>query len=1124
MIKLARMSFVRSFTALSLAAGWMLSGHAAPVVDPATQPALVLAPYVPKNSDLLLGPTKAYRTWFENGGWQGDLIEYNLSADGVRTTDVLVGANPADAGISNWSARARFDAAESADSTWWQGRGIYTTNGTGLGTLIDFVWGDLTAAQKSALDPETAGTPSANDDFDSPLLNYLRGDRSLERDKAGGVYRIRYNILGALINSTPSYAAYASDDDPYASERVFVGANDGMVHAFDAKNGDEVWAFVPSMLMGKLAQHAKVPYDIVYMVDGQTRYANAFTGYDPDDGSVLRKRVLTMGLGAGAKGLFALDVDDADEPALLWEIHSANPDVGSNVGYIHGNPRIARIGGTPASSTSYVLTGNGYGSTSGKAVLFRIDFSGNVLSIVADNGTGNGLGPPALFDLNDDGLIDYAYAGDLKGNLWRFDLAANSASKVFAAGASKPITVQPDVARHPQGGAMITFGTGSVLSKVDADSVDQQTVYGVRDLRTGEVADNTLVTQTLSEATAFDKQLRLATDNTVDYTTHKGWKVNLPVSSERLITRPQIRGGRAQFVTTVTSGEYPAGWLMQLNYLTGGSSSSALFDISSDGQLTSADGVTVDGTLHYPVGRFLGNGNFSHPTLLRLQRGIDVSYINGLLLPFSPLVGAELVFGGDIDVTTDSPSGPVVSKVAGYPNPDSVTPASDGLGNRIDGHVHGYDKLHNVKFVDFFQLEPRRGLARLDAALANGQPINIIRELNRTTEVYSPGTSTVGFGNTQKFIVTLTNADLSKGVDLQIGCRTWNAYDYQKMITTQLRAGTAPASLVDTYHGNQSLIFTIDDILNANCGETNGTLRLTVTDRVGKDGVLHATLPKCVNNTADYDGNPKPVSGTVQQLNPHITPVQESSAKGWRWRNGALTAQLLKVNSNNTSAYTIQNGCAPTYKLSGTNMDGGAFAQAYVPNATSGGQACKSLSSLVTGNASGLLYELTMFWHHGDLYDFQQSGQPPKCYGASNYNANTSIDTRGINLGQYNSLVDAAGRALIEGQYAQALEALSVALGSGDEAAVNTAVVNLGTLLQNAALAAYHNLRSYAPGVVPTQHLLEIDRNLNNGGGGGGVADDQTPSEVDDVTQDDNPIRGPNFVPGRRTWIDLLPR
>src|SRR5690606_17342105 len=137
---------------------------------------LVLAPYVARSDDLSVGQTYAYRPWFENGSWQGDLIQYTLSTDGVRTTDVLVGDNPADGGITNWSARARFDAAETANSAWWQSRSIYTMRDDG--TPISFLWNELSATQKGALDPEAAGDPSLNGAFDSPVLNYLRGDSS----------------------------------------------------------------------------------------------------------------------------------------------------------------------------------------------------------------------------------------------------------------------------------------------------------------------------------------------------------------------------------------------------------------------------------------------------------------------------------------------------------------------------------------------------------------------------------------------------------------------------------------------------------------------------------------------------------------------------------------------------------------------------------------------------------------------------------------------------------------------------------------------------------------------------------------------------------------------------------
>src|SRR5690606_1603847 len=142
-------------------------------IDPQTQPALTLAPYVARGDDLSLGETQAYRPWFENGAWQGDIIEYNIDTYGTRTTDVLVGNNPASSGTENWSARARFDATENGDSDWWENREIYTTGEDGA--AVSFTWDKLSQTQRAALDTDTAADTAKVGAFDSPVLNYIRG-------------------------------------------------------------------------------------------------------------------------------------------------------------------------------------------------------------------------------------------------------------------------------------------------------------------------------------------------------------------------------------------------------------------------------------------------------------------------------------------------------------------------------------------------------------------------------------------------------------------------------------------------------------------------------------------------------------------------------------------------------------------------------------------------------------------------------------------------------------------------------------------------------------------------------------------------------------------------------------
>jgi hypothetical protein len=145
-----------------------------------------------QNVDLSISNNHAYRPWFENGAWQGDLIEYDLATDGTRTTDASVGSNPPLASGNNWMARTVFAARENPSgdgmtfTTYWQdgasGRNIFTVGSTG--SQADFLWSNLSDAQKTTLDPDTflLGTNGA---YDSPILNFVRGDRSNEKGQGG---------------------------------------------------------------------------------------------------------------------------------------------------------------------------------------------------------------------------------------------------------------------------------------------------------------------------------------------------------------------------------------------------------------------------------------------------------------------------------------------------------------------------------------------------------------------------------------------------------------------------------------------------------------------------------------------------------------------------------------------------------------------------------------------------------------------------------------------------------------------------------------------------------------------------------------------------------------------------
>ncbi len=205
----------------------------------------------------------AYRTWYENGSWQGDIVQYDVSSLGGLSSSVnLSTITPTNSG-SNWSARLQFLNAENNANYWSATRKIITISN---GIQVPFRWDRLTDSEKEALDPVSFAASSTS----SNILDYIRGDRSSEEPT--GSMRKRYSLLGDIVHSTPVYVAQPNSDIYESSyitfkndrvnraARLYAGANDGMLHVFNAVTGDEVYAFVPPSAFSNLAKLTKVPY------------------------------------------------------------------------------------------------------------------------------------------------------------------------------------------------------------------------------------------------------------------------------------------------------------------------------------------------------------------------------------------------------------------------------------------------------------------------------------------------------------------------------------------------------------------------------------------------------------------------------------------------------------------------------------------------------------------------------------------------------------------------------------------------------------------------------------------------------------------------------------------------
>jgi type IV pilus assembly protein PilY1 len=378
-------------------------------------------------------------------------------------------------------ADPKWSAAEELLDTPWQTRHILTFDGEKSGKL--FVYNDLTEDQKKDL---------GNDAEDT--LEFIRG-----KDPESGKNRV--NIMGDVVHSSPVFF-----DDV-----VYFGANDGMLHAVNAKNGKEMFAYVPNLVFEKLKKLADPDYDHEFYVDATPTVQKGKNLLK--NGS--EQTILVSGLGKGGKGLFALDVtlpdkDNMTKDKVLWEFGNTHikkdedddedaKDNEDDMGYSFSKPVVVK-----SYSEAYpwiVIFGNGYDSKNGQSVLFILDAkTGNVIrKIPAGSGPDNGLSSSIAVDIDFDEVVDFVYAGDLEGNLWKFDLVSENPKEwdvafkngtkpiaLFSAtdpsGDPQPITTRPDVMFHPEKhGVMVCFGTGRLLADSDLARTQIQTLYGIWD-------------------------------------------------------------------------------------------------------------------------------------------------------------------------------------------------------------------------------------------------------------------------------------------------------------------------------------------------------------------------------------------------------------------------------------------------------------------------------------------------------------------------------------------------------------------------------------------------------------------------------------------------------------------
>jgi len=584
---------------------------------------------VAANTTSIKTGTYVYQARFNSADWSGDVLAVPVNPDGTLPTDILAD--------STWKAKDTV-TAQNFDT----GRVILTykpSNKKG----IPFRWPDSPAAPSSTeLDTAQSGALQinpdsfANDGLGSSRLKFLRGDRSLE----GTTFRTRNYLLGDIVDSTPSLLEPPSNfsfDSTYNAFKttyktrpsvLYVGANDGMIHGFRVSDGKEVLAYVPNQVFSSINSLTSKTYVHKYFVNG-----SPVTG-DVKYSNNTWHSILATGMGSGAKGIVTLDITNPDG---FTEANASNivkfeftPSNDADVGNIIGAPSLVKMN----NGKWAVVFGNGYNSSgTGTSTLYVVDIeTGNLIKKIStgigNTTTPNALQNPTLVDVDGNGTVDYGYAGDSYGRVWKFDLSSsstgswvisNSGNPVINVG--QPITSQIDVAPSKNGGYMLLFGTGKYLEVADKADLTGNAFYGVWDNGTSTISD--LVQQTVT-GTVLKNGLtyRKTSTNPVDYAVKKGWYLTLPVAGERSVTNPIINGGLVYFTSIIPSTNDcsygGSSWLMELNYNDGTMPFTAVFDTNNDGTINSTD-VIVSGLGYQAIS--------SSPTILT-GLGVSSSPIN----------------------------------------------------------------------------------------------------------------------------------------------------------------------------------------------------------------------------------------------------------------------------------------------------------------------------------------------------------------------------------------------------------------------------------------------------------------------------------------------------------------
>jgi type IV pilus assembly protein PilY1 len=614
----------------SLALGLQSALAKLKVATAAASASATSSPNITQTSNYIFSST------FRTGMWDGEIVAQKIDLVSGAVIPAIV-----------WSAQANLDAKTFPTNDF---RTIWTLDDFGGSKKKNFKFAALSISNAGAIVAEQSyfknkcmalaqctllnGGQRVIADDGNNLVDWLRGQRQYESfvspPETISPFRVREHVLGDPVNATPSFIRepqfrFADPTVPtYEDFKItwdsrkpilYIGANDGMLHAFNGDTGAEEWAYVPRITMPNMHKIATANWSAThkFSVDGSPQLMDANFGG-------VWHTVLVAGLNGGGRGYYALDVTDPDNMKVLWEVCS-DPTVcivnDPDMGFSFGNPVIAKRA-FDGKWVAFVTSGlNNVTPGTGQGYLYTIDLATGAILSKVSTGNGTMIAPSGLNDISgyaDDFTFDntakFLYGGDLNGNVWKFDTAtANPVVTLLAVlkdnlGKLQPVTTRPELASI-SGFPVVYVGTGRYIGEDDIQDpatlvppqtgAYQQSLYAIKDrgvtypnFRAASVVRNDLIDAGTTRST---------TNNGVNWATQDGWYMDFnPAGTspgERVNLDMQLIQGTLIVVTNVPNLSACSvggdSWIYFFDYSKGtfvSSSTGALAGTKSTGQIT----------------------------------------------------------------------------------------------------------------------------------------------------------------------------------------------------------------------------------------------------------------------------------------------------------------------------------------------------------------------------------------------------------------------------------------------------------------------------------------------------------------------------------------------------------